>query len=178
MRFASLIAVAAILSLVAIPAMADMTDYQKGVNAGLMNGLRIGYLLGGAPYDTNAAQQYSSMVDPFNSWLQATFGANQTEINLFWMKPLSGQATAKGYQPYPIGNSKIVHSVDGSWNQSTTTRYNPDLKNKIYGYDPDTYYTMVGWGGSGLPDAQKVNGKYVQPTDSSGNSIDPSLQPP
>ena len=167
MKFASLIAVAAILSLVAIPAMADMTDYQKGVNAGLMNGLRIGYLLGGAPYSTNAAQQYSSMVNPFNSWLQATFGANQTEINLFWMKPLSGPTMVGGYQAYPTVNStKPVHSIDGSWNQSTTA-YHPDQKGKIYGYDPDTYYTMVGW--SNAPAA---------PKDSSGNYINPSLQAP
>ncbi len=145
MKFASLIAVAAILSLVAVPALADMTDYQKGVNAGLMNGLRIGYLLGGAPYSTNAAQQYSGMVNPFNSWLQGTFGSNQTEINLFWMKPLSGQAMAGGYQAYPTNNlTKPVHSIDGSWNQSTVA-YHADQKGQINGYDPDTYYTMVGW---------------------------------
>ena len=144
MKFASLIAVAAILSLVAIPAMAEMTDYQKGVNDGLANGLRIGYLLGGAPYDTNANQQYNGMVNPFNSWLQAVFGANQTEINLFWMKTLSGQTMVGGYQAYPVVNStKPVHSIDGSWNQ-TTAVYHADQKGKIYGYDPDTYYTMVG----------------------------------
>lgn len=167
MKFASLIAVAAIILLVAIPAMADMTDYQKGVNDGLANGLRIGYLLGGAPYDTNAAQQYSGMVNPFNSWLQAVFGANQTELNLFWMKPLPGQTTATGFQPYPVVNStKPVHSIDGSWNQSTTT-YHADEKGKIHGYDPETYYTMVGW-----PDSSKA------PTDANGNYINPSLQPP
>ena len=162
MKFASLIAVAAILSLVAIPAMADMTDYQKGVNAGLMNGLRIGYLLGGAPYDTNAAQQYSGMVNPFNSWLQGTFGANQTEINLFWMKPLSGQAIVGGYQAYSTSNlTKPVHSIDGSWNQ-TTTAYHADTKGKIYGYDPDTYYTMVGW-----------NNAPTSPAAASGGSLQP-----
>lgn len=162
MKFASLIAVAAIISLVAIPAMADMTDYQKGVNDGLANGLRIGYLLGGAPYDTNAAQQYSGMVNPFNSWLQAVFGANQTELNLFWMKPLSGQAMTGGYQAYPVVNStKPIHSIDGSWNQSTAA-YHADAKGKIYGYDPDTYYTMVGW--SNAP---------TSPTEANGGSLQP-----
>ena len=34
MKFARLMAVVAILSLMAIPAMADMTDYQKGVKDG------------------------------------------------------------------------------------------------------------------------------------------------
>lgn len=180
MKFASLIAAATILTLVAVPAMAELTEYQKGVNDGLMNGLRVGYLLGGSSYNTNSAQQYSSLVNPFNSWLQSVFGANQTAINLFWMSPLSGQTMAGGYQVYPVVNStKPVHSIDGSWNQSTA-KYNPDLTNKIYGYDPDTYYTMVGWGGSGLPNAQKdASGKYVSPTkDSSGKPIDNSLQPP
>jgi hypothetical protein len=162
MKFASLIAVAAILSLVAVPAMAVMTDYQKGVNDGLANGLRIGYLLGGAPYNTNANQQYSSMVNPFNSWLQGTFGANQTEINLFWMRPLSGQATVGGYQAYPTNNlTKPVHSIDGSWNQSTTS-YHADAKGQIYGYDPDTYYTMVGW-----------NNAPTSPSQASGGSLQP-----
>lgn len=178
MKFASLIAVAAILTLVAVPAMATLTDYHRGVNDGLANGLRMGYLLGGAPYDTSAAQKYSDLVNPFNSWLQAVFGANQTEINLFWMRPLSGQTMAGGYQMYPtVNKTKPVHSIDGSWNQSTTARYNPDVKNKIYGYDPDTYYTMTGWSGSELPDVYK-NGQYIGPRDSSGNPIDSSLQPP
>lgn len=170
MKFASLIAVAAILTLVAVPAMATLTDYQRGVNDGLANGLRIGYLLGGAPYDTIAAQKYSEMVNPFNSWLQAVFGANQTEINLFWMRPLSGQtATATGFQAYPTSNlTKPVHSIDGSFNQSTT-RYNPDIKGKIYGYDPDTYYTMVGW--------DSAPSSVTTPT-VDNKQVDTSLQPP
>lgn len=167
MKFASLIAVAAILTLVAVPAMATLTDYQRGVNDGLANGLRVGYLLGGAPYDTTAAQKYSDMVNPFNSWLQAVFGANQTEINLFWMRPLSGQTMANGFQVYPKNNlTKPVHSIDGSWNQSTTP-YHADAKGKIYGYDPETYYTMVGW-----PDSAAA------PKDANGNNINPSLQAP
>lgn len=162
MKFASLIAVAAILTLVAVPAMATLTDYQRGVNDGLANGLRIGYLLGGAPYDTTAAQKYSDMVNPFNSWLQAVFGANQTEINLFWMRPLSGQTMVGGYQMYPVVNkTKPVHSIDGSWNQ-TTAEYHADQKGKIYGYDPDTYYTMVGWSNAPTSPSQ-ANGGSLQP---------------
>jgi len=140
MKFASLIAVAAILSLVAIPAMADMTDYQKGVNAGLMNGLRIGYLLGGAPYDTNAAQKYSSMVNSFNSWLQGTFGANQTEINLFWMKPLSTDVNPN-VVPYSTSTyNKPVHAIDASFNQTNRTVMGPQGQT-IYGEPIDHYCT-------------------------------------
>jgi hypothetical protein len=167
MKFTRIMAAIAMLSLVAIPAMAELTDYQKGVHDGLASGLKIGYLLGGAPCDTNSAQKYSNMFNSFNSWLQNVFGTNQSELSLFWMKPLSGQATATGYQAYPVVNStKPVHSIDGSWNQSTAV-YNADQKGKIYGYDPDTYYTMVGW-----PDSAAA------PTDASGKPIETSLQPP
>lgn len=167
MKFTRTMAVIAMLSLVAMPAMAELTDYQKGVNDGLIKGLRIGYMLGGSPYDTNSAQQYSGMVNPFNVWLQSVFGANQTALSIFEMKPLSGQTMVGGYQAYPTVNStKPTHNIDGSWNQSTTA-YHPDAKGKIYGYDPDTYYTMVG---SAYEPAA--------PKDANGNYISGSLQAP
>ena len=140
MNFASLIAVAAILSLVAIPAMASMTDYQKGVNDGLMNGLRIGYLLGGAPYNTNSAQQYGSMVNSFNSWLQSEFGANQTELNLFWMKPLTSDVNPN-VVPYSTSTiNKPVHAIDASWNQTNRTVLGPQGQT-IYGEPIEHYCT-------------------------------------
>lgn len=163
MKFASLIAVVAILSLAAIPAMADMTDYQKGVNDGLMNGLRISYLLGGAPYSTSAAQQYTNMVNPFNSWLQSVFGANQTEINLFWMKPLSTDVNPN-VAPYSTSKYKPIHAVDASFNQTNRTVMGPQGQT-IHGQPIDAYCTTN-------PDAPACN--YVgtpfngQPNPSTG----------
>jgi hypothetical protein len=177
MKFSRIAAVIAMLSIMALPVMAELTDYQKGVDAGLRAGGQISYLLGAAPYNTTAAQQYNKMVNQFNAWLQNVFGNNQTAINTFWMNQMSVQTTGTGYQAYPTVSTKPVHSIDGSWNQSTT-KYNPDLTNKIYGYDPDTYYTMVGWSGSGLPTVKDSNGNYIGPRDSNGNPIDNSLQPP
>jgi hypothetical protein len=140
MKFASLIAVAAILSLVAIPAMAELTDYQKGVNDGLASGLRIGYLLGGAPYSTSANQQYSSMVNSFNSWLQSEFGSNQTEINLFWMKPLSSDVNPN-VVPYSTSTiNKPVHAIDASFNQTNRSVLGPQGQT-IYGEPIDHYCT-------------------------------------
>jgi hypothetical protein len=165
MKFSRITAVIALLSLMALPVMAELTDYQKGVYDGLSAGGQIGYLRGAAPYDATAAQQYGSLVNQYNAWLQSVFGDNQTAINNFLMQPYT-QTTATGYQAYPSISTKPVHSIDSSWNQ--TAKYNPDAKGKIFGYDPDTYYTMVGW--NNVPNA---------PIDSAtGKPIDSSLQPP
>lgn len=166
MKFSRITAVIAMLSLMALPVMAELTDYQRGVYDGLSAGGQIGYLRGAAPYDTTAAQQYNSIVSQFNSWLQNVFGSNQTAINEFWMNAFSGQVTVGGYQAYPtVNSSKPVHSMDGSWNKTAT--YNPDAKGKIFGYDPDTYYTMIGW-----------NNAPAAPKDASGNYVEGSLQAP
>lgn len=139
MKFASSIAVLAILSLAAIPAMADMTDYQKGVHDGLMNGLKIAYLLGGAPYNTNSNQQYSNMINPFNSWLQSVFAANQTEISFFWMKPLTTDVNPN-VVPYSTSKYKPVHAVDASFNQTNRTVMGPQGQT-IFGEPIDHYCT-------------------------------------
>ena len=80
-----------LLSLSAIPALAVLTDYQQGVSDGLAAGMRVGKLLGAAPFDPKLAQEYNSQVDAFNQGLAAVFGNNQTAINKFWMKTLRGR---------------------------------------------------------------------------------------
>ena len=86
MKLKNLLILLPLIFLLSIPVIGGLTDYQKGVYDGLASGTRIGYWLGKAPYDTNAAQQYNSMVALFNNWLQAVFGANKTAVNSFWMK--------------------------------------------------------------------------------------------
>ena len=105
LKFSILTAIIAMLSLMALPALAELTDYQQGVYDGLSAGGQIGYLRGAAPYDATAAQQYNITVNQYNAWLQSVFGDNQTAINNFWMNPLSGQTTAGGYQAYSVANS-------------------------------------------------------------------------
>jgi len=105
MKFSILTATIAMLSLMAFPALAELTDYQQGIYDGLSAGGQIGYLRGAAPYDATAAQQYNITVNQYNAWLQSVFGDNQTAINNFWMNPLSGQTTAGGYQAYSVANS-------------------------------------------------------------------------
>jgi hypothetical protein len=105
MKFSILTAIIAMLSLMALPVLAELTDYQQGVYDGLSAGGQIGYLRGAAPYDATAAQQYNITVNQYNAWLQSVFGDNQTAINNFWMNPLSGQTTVDGYQAYSVANS-------------------------------------------------------------------------
>jgi hypothetical protein len=105
MKFSRPTAIIAMFSLMALPVLAELTDYQQGVYDGLRAGGQIGYLLGAAPYDATAAQQYNITVNQYNAWLQSVFGGNQTAINNFWMNPLSGQTTVGGHQAYSVANS-------------------------------------------------------------------------
>ncbi len=148
MKFIKVLAVITLLSLVAMPVMAELTDYQKGVMDGMKAGMRMGKLLGAAPYDTTAAQDYNNLVDRFNQGLAMIFGNNQTAIQMFWMSPY-GSAQVSGQNASDL-SFKPIHAIDASFNQSR--RVNPDAQGKIYGYDPDTYYTMIGAVPSNTPD--------------------------
>ncbi|MDM7934732.1 MAG: hypothetical protein QUS08_05005, partial [Methanothrix sp.] len=110
------ISIIVLLSLAVLPALGELTDYQKGVADGLAAGLRMGRLLGAAPYDPASAQSYNEQVNAFNQGLAAVFGNNQTAIAMFWLQPTaSGAVTAA-----PLGNfsTKPVHAIDASWNQT------------------------------------------------------------
>jgi hypothetical protein len=136
MKFTRMMATVAMFSLVAMPAMAELTDYQRGVEDGIKAGGRITYYLGAAPYDTNAAQQYSSLINPFNSWLQTVFGSNQTALNIFLMKPYSSIANPYRTSVY----NKPVHAIDASFNQTNRTVLGPQGLT-VYGEPIDHYCT-------------------------------------
>jgi hypothetical protein len=135
-------AILALLSLAVIPALGEMTDYQKGVMDGLQAGLRMGKLLGAASYDPAQAQEYSNQVNAFNQGLSGVFGNNQTVLGMFWMQPQASSAVTAT----PLGSysTKPIHAIDASWNQ--TRRVNADLMSggKYYGYDLDSYIAMTG----------------------------------
>lgn len=167
-----------LLAVLVAPSLAALTDYQSGFEAGLKSGFSLGKAYQQSTDGKISIQQYNQVAASYNALIQSLFAGNQTALGNLMVSPMTSGGNA-GYPAYPTSTSgKPIHAVDASWNQSQTQYVNPDLKGTIHGYDPDTYYTMVGWGGSGLPNAQKVNGRYVTPTDSNGNSIDPSLQPP
>ena len=163
MKFLKGLIAIAMLSMVAMPAMAGLTDYQKGVMDGIKEGIAMGKLLGAAPYDPAAAGNYNNLVDNFNQGLAAIFQNNQTAIKMLWLQPYgSVQGVNYGPQNY---TTKPIHAIDSSFNQSARM-YNPDLEGqgKYYGYDLDSYIAMTGHVPNNLPTIAGSDG-----TDTYGN---------
>lgn len=158
MKLTRIIAVLAILSLVVIPALGELNDYQKGAMDGMKAGLRMGRLLGAAPYDSASAQEYNNLVSSFNQGLAVLFGDNQTALKMFWMTPLGSAAQGTGYSELNNLSYKPIHAIDASFNQSR--KVNADLigQNKYFGYDLDTYIAMTGHVPSNIPDGTKKIG--------------------
>jgi hypothetical protein len=156
MKFAKMFAMIALLSLAVVPAMGQLSDYQKGVEAGLQAGMTIAKLLGAAPFDPSMAQQYNNQVDAFNQGLSAIFAGNQTIINKFLLKPYGTAATAAAAY-----SSKPVHSIDGSWNNTTKVIGDPDEGKRIGDMPASSYYTWVGTA-PGLPYTQTDSGAQGQ----------------
>jgi len=146
MKSITVFVILTLLSLSAIPALAALTDYQQGVSDGLAAGMRVGKLLGAAPFDPNLAQQYNSQVDAFNQGLAAVFGNNQTAINKFLMKPYGAVAAAAA-----TITGKPVHSIDGSWNNTSRVLGDQDEGKRIYDMPASSYYTWVGGENNNIP---------------------------
>ena len=163
MKFLNALTAIVLLSMLAMPVLAELTDYQKGVIDGLGAGMRIGRLLGEAPYDSVAADNYNKLVNSFNQGLTTIFGNNQTAINLFWLQPY-GSASAQGItnnaQNAQNLSFKPIHAIDSSFNQ--TRNYNPDVERQgqYYGYDLDSYIAMTGHVPNNLPTYTGDSGTY------------------
>jgi len=138
MKFAKMFVMIALLSLVAVPAMGELTEYQQGVQAGLQAGMTIAKLLGAAPFDPTSAQQYNNQVNAFDQGLSSVFAGNQTIIDKFWLKPYGTTTAASTY------SSKPVHSIDGSWNNTTRVLGDQDEGKTVYDMPASSYYTWVG----------------------------------
>lgn len=113
MKLKSLLILLALVILLSIPSIGELTDYQKGVMDGMKSGLRMGALLGRAPYDSASAQDYNNMVDGFNQGLIAIFGNNQTVIQMFWMSPFGINQAATGKTSTTV-SSKPTNDIDTS----------------------------------------------------------------
>jgi hypothetical protein len=165
MKFTKMFVMIALLSLAAVPAMGELTDYQKGVEAGLQAGMTIAKLLGAAPFDPSMAQQYNNQVNAFDQGLSGIFAGNQTVIDKFWLKPYGTATAAAAYATKP------VHSIDGSWNNTTRVLGDPDEGQRIYDMPASSYYTWVGTTGKNTPVAYgtDANGKAIMGSDAMGS---------
>lgn len=116
----AIVAMLAILTLTALPALGELTDYQKGVADGLKIGLFMGEYKGMARYSTDAAKQFNGFLDNFNDFLTEAFGNNLTMQERFKFTPIPLRSAKTGVVPQP------------------------DSEGRIYGYPADAYYTAVG----------------------------------
>jgi len=74
--------------LVSAPALAQLTDYQRGVAEGLNTGFYMGKLFGMAQYSQASGEEYNSQIDQYNQWLIGIFGQNQTVLDQLVLPPL------------------------------------------------------------------------------------------
>ncbi len=152
MKLARTLAILVLLSLVIVPVMGALTEYQQGFEDGLKAGMRMGRLLGAAPYDSGIAQSYDGLVDKFNQGLASVFGDNQTAITMFSLPPF--ETAYSGMTLRNFTGFKPVHAVDASFNQ--TRRVTVDVTPKYGGYDLDTWIALTGNVPDSIPYASRL----------------------
>ena len=103
------------------PAIAEMTDYQRGVANGLKIGLFMGEYYGRGQYVVNYAGQYNTYLDMYNQFLWSSFSTNQTLMNEFMRNPIA-------VAPKHSSNGGLL----------------PDASGRIFGYPASSYYTWIG----------------------------------
>jgi len=127
MSSASILALAFILAIVAIPATASLTDYQKGVEEGLKIGFFMGNLSGLSQCNIEAARSYNENINQYNNWLAEIFDQNQTMLTIYALSPLVFS------EPVNIGSQSAYY------------------EKRIGEYPAEAYYTATGMGPSNSP---------------------------
>lgn len=88
MKKTMILAAMVLSAMIAMPALAGLTDYQTGVEEGLKIGFFMGNLSGAGHYNIEDARSYNANVDQFNNWLSSIFNQNETVLNLYRLNPL------------------------------------------------------------------------------------------
>jgi hypothetical protein len=121
MKLIAAIAVLIILTLSVPPALAEMTEYQRGVANGLNIGLFMGEYYGRGQYVMDYAGQYNTYLESYNQFLWASFANNQSLMNEFMRSPIAVAPRS-----------------------SSTGVLKPDASGRILGYPADSYFTWIG----------------------------------
>jgi len=111
-----------------------LSDYQRGVLDGLNRGWNMAQR-----YDQATAgdvASYNQAVPEYNAWIQAIFGTNESLM----LQPFASPTKPKTYSISKTFTP--VHSIDSSWNQSTSMLPEPDAYGMINGYPAETYYSI------------------------------------
>lgn len=136
MKLIAAMAVLVMLIIAIPPALAEMTDYQRGVANGLKIGLFMGEYYGRGQYVMDYAGQYNTYLENYNQFLWTSFANNQSLIKEFMRMPIA--VTARS---------------------SSTGVLKPDASGRILGYPADSYYTWIG----AFPGMTPQNGKDALP---------------
>jgi len=111
-----------------------LSDYQRGVLDGLSKGWSMAQ-----KYDTAVggdASPFNQAVTEYNSWIESIFGKNESLM----LQPYK-QSTAT--ETYSISKTYTpIHSIDSSWNQSTSLLPTADAYGMIGGIPAETYYSL------------------------------------
>lgn len=127
MRTILILSAAAILAMIIMPAIADLNDYQRGVEEGLKIGFFMGNLSGSAHCSIEAARSYNANLAQFNNCLAKIFDHNETVLNNYSLNPMVFN------DPSNVAD-QLVYSEP-----------------RILGYPIDAYLTATGTGSEGLP---------------------------
>ena len=143
MKFTRMMAIVAMFSLVAMPAMAELTDYQKGVQAGIKAGFSMGRSYQQSYDGRLDIGQYNQAINNYDQIIQSVFAGNQTAINTLLINPTSSATTDVSPNMYPVTSSynKPIHAIDASFNQTNRTVMGPPQGQTIYGEPIDAYCT-------------------------------------
>lgn len=111
-----------------------LSDYQRGVLDGLQWGWNLSHR-----YDQAKAGDiapYNQAVPEYNAWIMAIFGTNESLM----LKPIAALSKP---DPYYISKTFTpIHSIDASWNQSSSMLPEPDAYGMVNGYPAETYYSI------------------------------------
>lgn len=121
MKLIAAVAVLIMLILAVPPALAEMTEYQRGVANGLKIGLFMGEYYGRGQYVMEAAGQFNTYLESYNQFLWTSFANNQTLISEFMLSPIAVAPRSSG-----------------------TGVLKPDASGRILGYPADSYFTWIG----------------------------------
>ena len=82
-----------VLVVFAIPAMAELTDYQKGAQAGIKAGFSMGRSYQQSYDGTLDTGRYNQAINQYDQTIQSIFAGNQTAINTLLINPTSYATT-------------------------------------------------------------------------------------
>lgn len=85
MRLKRLLVMLALILILSMPVLGELTKYQSGVANGLKIGLFMGEYHGAGKYSADYARLFNTYLDSYKKFLIASFGNNQTIINEFML---------------------------------------------------------------------------------------------